>query len=50
MSTAMSRIDSQGQVTIPEDMRRELGLKAGDTVECSLEGTRTGTLRAPRRV
>ena len=36
-----SRISSKGQVTVPLEFRRRLGLKAGDRVEFVDDGGRT---------
>jgi antitoxin PrlF len=36
-----SVISSKGRVTIPKDIRKRLGLKAGDRVEFVMEGNRT---------
>lgn len=33
MISVISRIDGQGQVTIPDEIRQQLGLKEGDSVE-----------------
>jgi antitoxin PrlF len=34
-------MSSKGRVTIPKDIRKRLGLKAGDRVEFVMEGNRT---------
>ena len=31
----MAKVTSKGQITIPKGIRRELGIKEGDTVSCS---------------
>jgi len=36
-----SRISSKGQVTIPQEVRERLGLRAGDRVEFVAEGDKT---------
>ena len=36
-----SRITSKGQVTVPQEIRRRLGLKKGDRVEFVIERGRT---------
>jgi antitoxin PrlF len=36
-----SVMSSKGRVTIPKDIRKRLGLKAGDRVEFVMEGNRT---------
>ena len=36
-----SRISSKGQVTVPLEVRKRLGLKAGDRVEFVVDGGRT---------
>ncbi len=41
MSATTSRIDSHGQVTIPKEIRQQLGLHEGDSVEFTVEGSRT---------
>jgi antitoxin PrlF len=40
-------VSTKGQVTIPRDIRRRLGLKVGDRVEFVVEGDRT-TIRPSR--
>jgi len=42
-----STISSKGQVTVPIDVRRRLGLKAGDRVEFVFEDGRTVLRPAP---
>ena len=42
-----SVVSTKGQVTIPRDIRRRLGLKVGDRVEFVVEGDRT-TIRPAR--
>ena len=42
------RVQEKGQVTIPAEIRRELGLKKGDLVAVSV--TREGVLITPRSV
>jgi antitoxin PrlF len=36
-----SRLSSKGQITVPLEIRRRLGLKEGDRVEFVVEGERT---------
>jgi antitoxin PrlF len=36
-----SSISSKGQVTVPQEIRNRLGLRAGDRVEFVVEGDRT---------
>ena len=38
---AFSSISSKGQVTVPQEIRRRLGLSAGDRVEFAVEGDKT---------
>ena len=45
--SAVTRLTSKHQTTIPVEVRRALGLKAGDQVEFSVEGT-VVTLRKAR--
>ena len=40
MAQATSRMTSKGQVTIPAEIREELGLKPRDTVQFVLDGKR----------
>lgn len=42
-----STISSKGQITVPAEVRKRLGLKPGDRVEFDLEDNRT-TLRRAR--
>lgn len=44
-----STISSKGQVTIPQEVRRRLGLQEGDRVEFVVEGERT-LIRPARQV
>jgi antitoxin PrlF len=37
MATASSKISSKGQVTVPQEIRRRLGVRAGDRVEFAVE-------------
>ena len=39
--TYSSSISSKGQVTVPQEIRKRLGLVAGDRVEFIIEGDRT---------
>ncbi len=39
--TASSTLSSKGQITVPLEIRRRLGLKEGDRVEFVVEGERT---------
>lgn len=47
MRRAKSTISSKGQITLPLEVRKRLGLKAGDRVEFVIEEGRT-TLRPER--
>jgi antitoxin PrlF len=38
MATASSKLSSKGQVTVPQAIRRRLGVRAGDRVEFAVEG------------
>jgi antitoxin PrlF len=40
-NTYSSSISSKGQVTVPQEIRKRLGLVAGDRVEFIIEGDRT---------
>jgi antitoxin PrlF len=42
-----SRLTSKGQVTVPVQIRRKLGLRAGDRVEFAENGNETVIRRAP---
>ncbi|MBI3977213.1 MAG: AbrB/MazE/SpoVT family DNA-binding domain-containing protein [Chloroflexi bacterium] len=44
----VSTITSKGQVTIPAEVRRHLGLKSGDKLSFVIEPEGTVHLRAPR--
>ena len=50
MKEIPSTITSKGQVTIPAEVRRHLGLKAGDKITFVIDGEEEGTvkLRAPQ--
>ena len=37
MATVSSKISSKGQVTVPQEIRRRLGVRAGDRVEFAVE-------------
>lgn len=41
MTRSSSTISSKGQVTVPREVRKRLGLKSGDRVEFVLEDGRT---------
>lgn len=41
MAKPSSTISSKGQVTVPQEVRKRLGLRAGDRVEFVVEGGRT---------
>ena len=45
MKTYQSRMTSKGQITVPADLRKELGLKPGDRVEFVRED---GSIRIQR--
>jgi len=42
------RITSKGQVTIPVDVRRQLGLREGDDVQFIVDGNTARIVRAER--
>lgn len=44
------KLTSKGQITIPQEIRRRLGLHAGDEVEFLAEEGRTVIRRAPSKV
>jgi AbrB family looped-hinge helix DNA binding protein len=46
--TKLVRVQEKGQVTLPADIRRKLGLRTGDLV--SVTATDEGVLIAPQRV
>jgi antitoxin PrlF len=48
MATKLSVVQEKGQVTIPTDIRKKLGLKKGDYV--AFVETEKGVLLAPREV
>ncbi|MFX1293348.1 MAG: AbrB/MazE/SpoVT family DNA-binding domain-containing protein [Promethearchaeota archaeon] len=39
-SKPLSKVDKNGRITIPADYRERLGIKVGDYVEVSLDGTK----------
>jgi antitoxin PrlF len=41
MPTYTSTVTSKGQVTVPQEIRNRLGVKAGDRLEFVVEGDRT---------
>lgn len=41
MSRQTATVTSKGQITIPREIRRQLGLRAGDRVNFDIEGGRT---------
>jgi AbrB family looped-hinge helix DNA binding protein len=47
MATPRSRVTEKGQVTIPVEMRRELGIAASDSVTFTLRGSVIELRRAP---
>lgn len=49
MST-ITRLTTKHQTTIPLEVRRVLGVKAGDQVEFRVEGTTVTLLKAERRL
>ena len=48
MKLAESRITAQGQVSVPAEVRRRLGLVPGSTIEWDEEGTSVVVRRARR--
>jgi AbrB family looped-hinge helix DNA binding protein len=48
MKEILSTITSKGQVTIPKDVRDQLGLKTHDKIAFVIEGDGTVHLRVPR--
>jgi antitoxin PrlF len=50
MSTAESRVTQKGQVTIPADMRRHLGLKPRDRVRFEIEDDAVRMTRATSKI
>ncbi len=40
MASASSKLSSKGQITVPQEIRRRLGVRAGDRVEFAVEGGR----------
>jgi len=48
MALARSRLTAQGQISIPAEVRRRLGLTAGSVVEWDAEGDRIFIRRAGR--
>ena len=45
MSSAVTRVGSRFQVTIPRDLRQAIGLKAGDLIQASVGANQTIVLR-----
>ena len=50
MKELMSRVTRKGQVTVPVQIRKALGLNEGDTVAFVLEGRKGARLRRCRNV
>jgi antitoxin PrlF len=48
MKLAESRITAQGQVSVPAEVRRRLGLVPGSTIEWDVEGSAVVVRRAQR--
>jgi len=48
MSTAKSRLTGQGQISVPAEVRRRLGLGPGSTLEWEVEGDRVVVRRGGR--
>ena len=48
MAIAQSRVTAQGQVSVPADVRRKLGIGPGSTLEWEEEGDRIVVRRAGR--
>jgi AbrB family looped-hinge helix DNA binding protein len=48
MKRATSRLTAQGQVSVPAEVRRHLGLAAGSFIEWDLEGTTAVVRRAAK--
>ncbi len=44
----VSRLSPKGQVTVPAEVRRHLGLKPGDTVAYSIDGGRVTLTKLSR--
>ena len=50
MTTRMARITSKGQITVPKEVRDQLGVKAGDALEFSVdEGSEQAQVRPIKR-
>jgi len=45
-SIYISRVTSKGRITVPQEIRRRLGLRTGDRVEFVVEDRRTTVRRA----
>lgn len=43
-------VTRKGQVTIPAELRRELGIEVGDTVEMRLDGSRIDVRKRDRSI
>jgi antitoxin PrlF len=50
ISMATATMTSKGQLTVPKEIREQLGLKAGDKVDLVPYGERTVTMRKRRSV
>jgi AbrB family looped-hinge helix DNA binding protein len=48
MTVARSKITAQGQISVPAEVRRKLGLRAGSILEWHEEGERIVVCRAGR--
>jgi antitoxin PrlF len=48
MKIAQSRVTAQGQVSVPAEVRRRLGLAAGSTIDWEVEGGAVVVRRARR--
>jgi antitoxin PrlF len=44
-----SRVTSKGQITVPQEIRRRLGIRAGDEIEFIAEPQRTVVRRVPSK-
>ena len=49
MSSAVTKVGSRFQVTIPRDLRQAIGLRAGDLVQASVGANQTIVLRRTER-
>ena len=46
---ALSKVDKDGRIAIPKNIRKEAGLKEGQLVEIKAQGSRSANIKAHKK-